>query len=91
MVSISLRDFAAVLTLILGASNQKGEGSRKFVAATGLQLQFLFFFLIRLLLLNGSFFLVWDAGRDSPDMWTSGDSYRYGHEYQLLQGELLVY
>jgi hypothetical protein len=31
---------------------------------------------------------VWDAGRDSPDMWTSGDSYRYGHEYRLLQGNL---
>mmetsp|Transcript_55231 Transcript_55231/g.115539 ORF Transcript_55231/g.115539 Transcript_55231/m.115539 type:complete len:222 (-) Transcript_55231:409-1074(-) len=28
-------------------------------------------------------------GRDSPDMWTSGDSYRYGHEYRLLQGESL--
>mmetsp|Transcript_55233 Transcript_55233/g.115549 ORF Transcript_55233/g.115549 Transcript_55233/m.115549 type:complete len:82 (-) Transcript_55233:409-654(-) len=22
-------------------------------------------------------------------MWTSGDSYRYGHEYRLLQGESL--
>ena len=31
-------------------------------------------------------YLIWAAGRDSPNMWISGDVYRFGHQYQMLKG-----